>query len=120
MNEQQVIASTFDGVMDVYGRRYREGELIYEEEEVLLYERVPCAVSRSRAGARNGNQPVKQGQAAELSYETKVFAAAHLNIPAGCCMVITQYGKTIRYISSGEPVLYPTHQEILVVREDYA
>ena len=82
--------------------------------------RVPCAVSRSRAGARNGNQPVKQGQAAELSYETKVFAAAHLNIPAGCCMVITQYGKTIRYISSGEPVLYPTHQEILVVREDYA
>ena len=120
MNEEQIIASTYDGVMDVYERRYKEETLIQEEEEFLLYEGFPCAVSRSRSGARYGNQPVKQGQAAKLNYETKVFTSPKLPIPAGSSLVITQYGKTVRYITCGEPVRYPTHQEILVVREDYA
>ena len=120
MNEEQIIASTYDGVMDVYERRYKEETLIQEEEEFLLYQGFPCAVSRSRSGTRYGNQPVKQGQAAKLSYETKVFTSPKLHIPAGSSLVITQYGKTVRYITCGEPVRYPTHQEILVVREDYA
>lgn len=120
MCEQQIIASTFDGVMNVYQRRYKQGTLIQEEEEFLIYEGFPCAVSRSRSGARYGNRPVRQGQAPQLNYETKIFVSPALDIPPGCCLVVTQYGKTVRYITCGEPVRYPSHQEILVVREDYA
>lgn len=77
-------------------------------------------------------------QACRLSFETikpteqtassdnvtqiaKLFIAPELTVPAGCKITITQYGRTTAYKGSGQPAVYPTHQEIpLSLWEDYA
>jgi len=113
------IFATFDAVASVYERRYTES-VPMTEERVLVFEEIPCAVSRARVGSRYGHQPIRQGLAPELSFEIKLFVLPEVDIKAGSEIVVTHLGKTTRYISCGDPVRYKSHAEILLAREDYA
>ncbi|MEG2596972.1 MAG: hypothetical protein RR977_00980 [Oscillospiraceae bacterium] len=119
MSEQMALEDTYDSTMSVYERRFVTREAKQVEEEILVYQDFPCAISRVRAGSLKANQPVSQSLLGELKYENKIFTAPHLTIKAGSRITVTQYGKTISFVSCGEPLLYLTHQEILVSRDDY-
>lgn len=107
--ERKIIASTFDGKATVFTR---DGQMIYEN--------IPCALSRTRTGERHGNQPITQGLAPKLNYQTKLFVLPDVDIPAGSFLLVNQYGREVNFISSGEPIKYKSHSEILIEREDYA
>lgn len=114
------IFSTFDAVATVFERRYIKGSVPQTEERVMVFENIPCAVSRARVGSRYSHQPIKQGIAPELSYEIKLFVLPDISIKAGSEILVTHLGKETKYISCGDPINYKSHAEILLVREDYA
>lgn len=114
------ILTTFDAVATVYERRYIKGSVPQREEKILVFENIPCAVSRARVGSRYGHQPIKQGLFPELSYEIKLFVLPDADIKAGSEIFVTHLGKTTKFISCGDPVRYKSHAEILLAREDYA
>ncbi len=118
--ESKVIASTFDSLATVFERRYIENSLPQREEMVEIYKDIPCAVSRTRSGAKYGNQPVLQELYPKLSYETKLFLPPDLDIKAGSFIKVKTLNEERNYISSGEAIRYKSHQEILISREDFA
>ncbi len=87
--------------------------------ELAAYVQVPCALSRGGRFRRQG-EGLRNGELAEISYDAKIFAAPELNIPSGCRIVVRQDGVQRDFISCGEAMVYPTHQEILVSREERA
>ena len=46
----------------------------------------------------------------------KLFIAPEINIMPGSKIVVTQRGRTTEYKNSGEPAIYETHQEIMLVK----
>ena len=51
---------------------------------------------------------------------TKVFLSPELDIPAGSKFSITHYGREFKYESSGYPAIYSCHQEVTLIRSDWA
>jgi hypothetical protein len=87
-----------------------------ETKQILqsIYSEQPCHISQ-RALAAN-NQTDAQN---EIQYETKLFIAPELDIRQGDLLEVTRGTVTRRY-TSGEPFLYPTHQEISLQRKEWA
>ena len=80
---------------------------------------VPCALSRGGSVRRQGS-PIRQEETAVIDYDAKLFASPELSIPAGCRIFVRQDGVLREFVSCGEAMVYPTHQEIPVSREERA
>lgn len=114
---RSIIEGTYRGEMTVY-RRYakvEKGRTVFRE--MAAYTGVPCALSRGGSVRRQGTA-LRQGAVAEVSYDAKVFLSPEVVVPAGCRVVVTQDGATRNFLVSGEATVYPTHQEIVVTREE--
>ena len=105
--ERALLEQTYDGVMTVTGTSKQEvgGETVVTPDAVL-HENIPCALSFSGTP--------------EISYQATIYCAPELTIPAGCRIVVQQYGATYRLKYSGESAVYPTHQQLSAVREERA
>lgn len=82
---------------------------ISKKEPVLVNEDIPCKLSYeslSVAGVSNG--------AAQKAIAVKVFMAPEIEVKAGSKLVITQDGVTKEFAKSGEPGVFPSHQEIML------
>lgn len=114
--ERRLLERTYDGTMTVTGSRKRveDGETVIEHDAVL-YEGVPCGLSTTAAP-----ETAQDGTAGEIKYRAVLFCAPELEIPPGCRIIVTQYGRTTHYQYSGEGVLLPTHQQLSVQREGRA
>lgn len=81
---------------------------ITSQQEVLVYENVPCKVSyetKKQAG---------DGVGSSLILSVKLFLSLDLDIKPGSKIDVTKSGKTASYKNSGLPARYINHQEILL------
>lgn len=106
---RKVIESRYDGICDVYEyKKTRDEETkITNGREVLVAGGIPCHLSFSSSPAA-----FKSGAAVSRTQEVKVFLAPEVQIKAGSKLVIIQNGIEKSYKFSGEPAVYPSHQEI--------
>ena len=81
---------------------------------VLVYENVPCRLSRIGMGTNRQTETVN-----EIAYETKLFISPDYEIKQGDVIEVTR-GTVTRVYKAGEPIVYLTHQEISLQREDRA
>lgn len=114
--ERKLLEQTYDGTMAVYGtaKAKVDGETVVTPD-AALYENAPCALTFG--GTPDSNQ---SEDAHEIAYGAVIFCAPELDIPTGCRITVTQYGKTYALKYSGECAMLPTHQQLTVVREGVA
>ena len=101
------IEKLYDAKADVYGyEEYKQGALT-KHKETQLYSGIPCRLSY-------GSSPntVPKDTAAANSQTIKLFLAPEYKIPAGCKITVTNKGSVVDYKSSGQPMMYDSHQEI--------
>lgn len=79
-----------------------------------IYEHKPCRISQRALGTNNQTETVNQ-----IAYETKLFISPDLEIRQGDVIEVKR-GTVTRTYTTGEPFLYPTHQEVSLQREDEA
>lgn len=83
-------------------------------DNVLKYKDVPCRISQKTLATNN------QGQAQNtISYETRLFINPDIELKQGDRFIVTRDYKARKY-TTGEPFLYPTHQEISIERNEWA
>lgn len=101
--------STYEGLCTVYEYRSTKdpNTKITHEEEVAVIENQPCKLSFEKLSA-----VIQTETAATLTQGLKLFLAPEIHIDGGSKIVVTQNGVTGEYSASGEPAVYPTHQEI--------
>ena len=80
---------------------------ITREEEVAVIENQPCKLSFEKI-----NAAVQTETAAAISQGVKLFIAPEIKVKSGSKIIVNWCGDTYQYSCSGEPAIYPTHQEI--------
>lgn len=108
---REIIEASYDGSCNVYERQqYKDPETrVTSSNEVLVFGSEPCHVSYSSspvAALENG--------AAKASQEIKLFLKPEIEIRPGSRIAVTQAGRAACYSQSGRPVVYSSHQEILL------
>lgn len=114
---RKAIELTYTGTCTIteYRKMQRENKTTGFEEEIVL-ENQPCKLSFERITSANPGQV-----AAAITQTAKVLIAPEITIKPGSKLTIIQNGVTTEYKNSGEPAIYATHQEvILVLFEDWA
>lgn len=80
-----------------------------EKGEVVIYENIPCKLSFETLKSNTASETY-----AEKGQGTKLFLNPELTIPPGAKIVVEQNGVVNAYSLSGEPAVYPSHQEVLL------
>ena len=119
MGLRRLIESTYSGRMTAWRRVFcKEGGRTVQKEEAFLTE-APCALSFG-GNYRQRGASLKQELLPHIRYEARIFASPDLRIPAGSRITVAQDGVIRDFVTCGEGVVYPTHQEIIVGREEEA
>ena len=108
---RKAIESQYRGTCDIYEYMTVKDEdtKISSKKQVLVNEKIPCKLSYeniSVVGVSNG--------AAQKEIVAKLFIAPEVEIKAGSKIVVTQDGVTKEFARSGEPGIFPSHQEIML------
>ena len=108
-----MIEETYDGVCSVYvyGSTVDPETHITKKGETCLFEDLPCRISFKNNNL-NDSQPTET--ASVPVQKIKLFTAPENAIPKGSKIQVTQNNVTRAYKSSGEPMMYYTHQEIIL------
>ncbi|HBE9110424.1 hypothetical protein BER37_001276 [Clostridioides difficile] len=78
-------------------------------EEIVVLENQSCKLSHKNITS------TEQGEVAKLTQTIKLFISPNISVKAGSKLIITnQNNITKEYIRSGEPAIYPNHQEIIL------
>lgn len=67
----------------------------------------PCRVSYASASSANPSETVTIAE-----QQITLFLRPDLKIKAGSRITVTQNGRTVDYMASGQPKVYSSHQEI--------
>lgn len=73
-------------------------------KEVVVLENQPCKLSYKNITS------TEQGKVAKLTQTIKLFIAPNISVKAGSKLIINNK----EYVRSGEPAIYPSHQEIIL------
>lgn len=108
-----MIEQTYDGVCTVYiyGSITDPVTHITSKSETALYTDMPCRIS-FKNNNMNDSQPTET--ASVPVQKIKLFTSPNADIPKGSKIEVTQNNVTRAYKSSGEPMMYYTHQEIIL------
>lgn len=119
MGLRSILEATYEGRLTAYRRIFKKenGRTVQKEEAYLTDQ--PCALCWGGNYRKRGDS-LKQEILPEIQYEARVFVSPAVEIPAGSRVVIAQNGGIWNFVTCGEGVRYPTHQEIVVTREDKA
>ena len=79
-------------------------------EEVPILENQPCKLSFSTLKEVN-----QTDESAAIVQTAKLFCDSALDIKAGSKIVVQRGDRTFEYSQSGEPGIFTTHQEIVLV-----
>ncbi|MCM0744899.1 hypothetical protein NB459_06105 [Clostridioides difficile] len=78
-------------------------------KEVIVLENQPCKLSYKNIASAT------DGKVAKLEQTIKLFISPNISVKAGSKLIITnQNNVTKEYVRSGEPAIYPSHQEIVL------
>ena len=111
---RKILESTYKGKAAIY--RFETVKLVTGEsrqEKIIAFEAIPCALSQSQlkpATTAAGNSH------SQKEYVAKLFLAPEIPIEAGSEIAVEQDGMNYLFKYSGESFIYPTHQEIVLVR----
>lgn len=109
MTEADILASTYDDLCSVYRpvkQLLKDGET--EQVQQLVYDSLPCSLSRPSGGKRQRGQPVPK---AGVDYT--LFVRPEIKILVSDILEIHQQGRLIKGVA-GRAFLYPSHNEIPV------
>lgn len=117
MNEQAIIESTYWHSCYVYRDIEVEDEVgrTTFQKDATIYSNVPCALSKT-SDTFNTVQQVPN----EIKYTMKLFMSPAYQIHTGDKVKVLFENGVERILKAGESFLYPTHQEIPMLREDEA
>lgn len=79
------------------------------QKEIIVIENQPCNLSFERIST-----VVQTDTAAVVSQGTKLFLSPEIPVKSGSKVVVEQNGVKTEYSASGEPAIYPEHQEIML------
>lgn len=82
---------------------------------VTIISNEPCRLSYK--DIRNGNQTDTVNNITSI---IKLFLDPSINVKKGSTIIVTQENKTGTYKASGNPAVYRTHQEIVLLYEGEA
>lgn len=82
---------------------------ITRQEEVTVLENVPCKLSFEKLSA-----VTQTDTAAAIAQGTKLFISPEVKVNGGSKIIISWYGEPHEYSCSGEPAVFPSHQEIML------
>lgn len=113
--ERAAIESTYEDTCDIFAAvKEKKGSITFNCGQ-KIYAYVPCALSQRQL------RPSKQtDQVNKIDYDAKLFLAPEIEAPAGCKIIVLVQGRRLAFVHSGEAFVYPTHQEIMLRREDKA
>ncbi len=115
--ERILLEMTYTGVCRVEGQTTYKDPVTGAErpKNGIIFIDQPCALSQaalpSAAQTDTGN---------DIRYDAKLFISPDIVIPSGSRIFVTQDGMSYEYQQSGEAFVYPTHQEIKLLRVDKA
>ncbi len=115
--ERKAIEATYSGKMKIVRKEELDDPLspATKQIEKEVYVNIPCALSKDKLN--NANQKV---DVADVNYTIKLFCAPEIEIKAGDRINVEQDGMNYHLKHTGEPFKYPTHQEIIVERDEKA
>lgn len=111
---REFIESRFFYSMDIYEYEENEKNNIYTQNLVQKHKNIKCFLSYKKSD----KFLTDEGYYKKISYDCKLFYGKDLNIMAGSLIKVYILNKTITFTVCAEPILYPTHSEILVRRRD--
>lgn len=90
-------------------RQERKNQINKQTEfiDAILLADEPCRVSFESIPATSPDNGT-----AIVSQAVKLFLRSDVDIPPGSTIAITRRGRTENYVRSGQPAIYPSHQEI--------
>lgn len=114
---RKAVESQYKGVCTIYEHAEIEdpdtGETIVSPEPVPVQENIPCKLSKKTIAPANESEIANN-----IKYEPVLFISPDIEVKAGSIIEVTQNGVTRKFIRSGEPFVYETHQEIALQRID--
>lgn len=101
----------YTGICTITERRNVKDETtgITRKSEVTVVENQPCRLSFETL-----NPSPLSGSAANTAQSTKLFISPEITVNSGSRITVEQSGKKTIYRASGEPAVYPSHQEIML------
>jgi len=107
------IESHYDGKCNIieHKEKLKENSNITHFVEEVVKEEQPCKVSFEEVYVNT-----ETDNESKVVTKIKLFIAPEINIMPGSKIVVTQRGRTTEYKNSGEPAIYETHQEIMLVK----
>lgn len=94
-----------------YGDATDPATKITRQGETVIARDVPCKLSFEKLSATN-----QTDTAAAISQGVKLFLAPEIVVKGGSKIIVEWQGRTYEYSRSGDPAVYPTHQEIPLER----
>lgn len=110
------IEKLYTGLCTVYNYQNVTDPVTHQttQELVKILEDQPCRLSRKV------NPPNTNNGIPSATQTIKLFIAPEIKIPPASTLEVTQNDVTGTFTQSGIPMVYSTHQEILLLHEDYA
>lgn len=108
---RKAIESQYAGVCTVieYGKIRDEVTKITRQGEMTALEKQPCKLSFEKTLAA-----VQTETAAAVGQGVKLFIAPEVEVKPGSKIIVEQNGRRGEYLASGQPAVYPSHQEIML------
>lgn len=110
---RKAIESQYDGECSIieYKEKLKENSNITDFVEETVKQNQACRISFEEVYVNT-----ETDEESKVITKIKLFIAPEINILPGSKIVVTQRGRTTEYKNSGEPAIYKTHQEIMLVK----
>ncbi len=117
MNEAEILQTTYLDTCKVVKKTLKKTNTLDSYSPEVIYENEPCALSMTQ-GSTSGLDTVQK-----IEYIAKLFASPKVVIKAGDIVTVKRTVGTVTNsitFTAGEPVLYPSHIEVPLIRKDIA
>lgn len=107
---KRAIEMSYTSTCNIYGtEKVLSEDKSIEFREILVFADLKCKLS-----SKSTNKSSETSTYSSLNKEIKLFLDPNIKIKAGSKIEVTTSGVTCLYKNSGEPVIYPNHQEIVL------
>lgn len=116
MSEKSILERTYFDKCNIYRKEHIEENSITKLRRRIIYENIPCALSKGRLGP-----PTKRDNFNENRQEHLLFIAPEIEILAGdeieVILGVNGKGKKETFWA-GAPFVYPSHQEVPLAKDE--